>query len=68
MKYSFTGWQRPTGCLELHVILRKRANNYGVLLRKMKSKEGIRLVFAILYDTSCPSLHGSYALMIERIV
>ena len=30
-----TGWRRPIGCLELQVILRKRATNYRTLLRKM---------------------------------
>ena len=30
-----TGWQRPIGCLKLQVIFRKRATNYGALLRKM---------------------------------
>ena len=30
-----TGWRGPTGCLNLQVIFRKRANNSGALLRKM---------------------------------
>jgi len=29
------GWQRPIGCLKLQVNFRKRATNYGALLRKM---------------------------------
>ena len=29
-----TGWRRPTGCLKLQVIFRKRATNYRALLRK----------------------------------
>ena len=30
-----TGWRRIIGCLKLQVILRKKATNYMVLLRKM---------------------------------
>ena len=30
-----TGWRRLIGCLKLQVIFRKRATNYGALLRKM---------------------------------
>jgi len=29
----YTGWPRPTKCLKLHVIYRKRATNYRALLR-----------------------------------
>jgi len=34
-----TGWQRPTGCLKLQVILRRRAINDRALLRKMTFKD-----------------------------
>jgi len=34
-----TGWQRPTGCLNLQVIFGKRATNYRALLRKMTYKD-----------------------------
>ena len=33
-----TGWRRPLGCLELQVIIRKRATNHRSLLRKMTYK------------------------------
>ena len=33
-----TGWRRPIGCLQLQVILWKRATNYRALLRKMTKK------------------------------
>ena len=35
MKYTYTGWRRPIGCLKLQVIFRKSATNYKVLLWKM---------------------------------
>jgi len=34
-----TGWRRPIGCLELHVIFRKRATYYRALLRKMTCED-----------------------------
>jgi len=34
-----TGWRRPTGCLKLQVIFRKRATNYRAPLRKMTYKD-----------------------------
>jgi len=34
-----TGWRRPTGCLQLQVILRKRAIHFRVLLYKMTYKD-----------------------------
>ena len=34
-----TGWRRPTGCLNLQVIFRKRATNYRALLREMTYKD-----------------------------
>ena len=34
-----TGWRRLIGCLKLQVIFRKRATNYGALLRKMTYKD-----------------------------
>jgi len=33
-----TGWRRSIGCLKLQVICRKRATNYGALLRKCPMK------------------------------
>jgi len=33
-----TGWRRPIGCLQLHVISRKKANNHRALLQKMTEK------------------------------
>ena len=33
------GWQRLSGCLKLHVILRRRATNYRALLRKMTCED-----------------------------
>ena len=36
---STTGWRRLTDCLKLHIIFRKRATNYRVLLRKMSCKD-----------------------------
>jgi len=35
----YTGWRRPTGCLKLQVIFRKRATNYWALLRKMTCED-----------------------------
>ena len=37
--YGYTGWRRCIGCLNLHVIFRKRATNSGDLLRKMTCKD-----------------------------
>jgi len=37
--HSYTGWQRPIGCLKLPVIFRKRATNYRALLRKITYKD-----------------------------
>jgi len=34
-----TGWRRPTGCLKLQVILRKRATDYRAVLQKMTYKD-----------------------------
>jgi len=34
-----TGWPRPTGCLKLQVIFRKRATNHRALLWKMTCKD-----------------------------
>jgi len=34
-----TGWQRPTGCLKLHICFRKRATSYRALLRRMIYKD-----------------------------
>jgi len=33
-----TGWRRPSGCLELQVIFRKKDTNYRAVLRKMTYK------------------------------
>jgi len=33
-----TGWRRPIGCLHLHVISRKKANDRRALLQKMIEK------------------------------
>jgi len=33
------GWRRPSGCLKLQVIFRKRATNYRALLRKMTCED-----------------------------
>jgi len=35
MEIDGTGWQRPSGCLKLQVLFRKRATNYRALLWKM---------------------------------
>jgi len=35
ISFVTTGWRRPTGCLKLQGIFRKRATNYRALLRKM---------------------------------
>ena len=34
-----TGWRKPMGCLELQIILGKRATNYRALLREMTCKD-----------------------------
>jgi len=36
-----TGWRRPIGCLKLHVIFRKRANNCRALLWEMTHKDKV---------------------------
>jgi len=36
---SHTGWRRCIGCLKLQVSFRKRATNYGALLRKTAYKD-----------------------------
>ena len=37
--YFGTGWRRLMGCLNLHVIFRKRTTNYRALLRKMTCED-----------------------------
>jgi len=37
--FTYTGWQRPIGCLKLQVIFRTRATDYRALLRKMTCKD-----------------------------
>ena len=57
-KYSFiqfkrtnyvTGWRRPIGCLELQVIVCKRADNYMALLRKMTYEDKASYEFTPLF-------------------
>jgi len=48
---TYTVWRKPIGCLELQVIFRKRATNYGALLRKMTYKQNAS------YGSSPPCIH-----------
>jgi len=43
-----TGWRRPTRCLKLQVIFRKRAANHRALLRKMTYEH------KVCYGSSAP--------------
>jgi len=52
--YRDTGWCKLMGCLELHVIFRKRATNYSALLRKMTYKDKAS------YGSSPPCTRGLY--------
>ena len=47
------GWRRAIGCLELQVIYRKRATNYGALLRKITYKDKAS------YDSTPPCISFS---------